>query len=117
VEALGNEESGVDSVRLVSNVGAVGCNKQDSVSSCGGFVRRRKIGPKFAFSGGEVEIDLDLIPSGCARNRLLESPCQLMILSPRAIPESSRTEVPSKKRPEPREADAGSPMSQGERPC
>ena len=61
MEALGDEESGVDSVRLVSEVGAVRRNKQESVSSCSGLVRRGKNGPQFALSGGEAEIvDLDV---------------------------------------------------------
>src|SRR5207302_5682849 len=60
VEALGNEESGVDPVRLVGEVGTVGSDKQESMSSCGGLVRRGKISPQCALCGGEVEIvDLD----------------------------------------------------------
>ena len=55
-EAVGDEDRGKDAVRFVGETASVGSDEDLTVSRAGGFIRRRKDGPGFALSGGEIEI-------------------------------------------------------------
>jgi hypothetical protein len=55
-KTLGNEQSGMNLLRLVGEVRAVWSDEHSAVPNAGDLVRRRKCSTELSFSGGEVEI-------------------------------------------------------------